>query len=81
MMFDGYGWGWGAMGFGFLGMLLFWGLLLAGVVAVVRMAMGAGKQQRSVADHKTALEILNERYARGDIDREEFLRKRDDLKS
>ncbi|MFZ9297468.1 MAG: SHOCT domain-containing protein, partial [Hylemonella sp.] len=64
----------------FLGMLLFWGLLLAGVVAVVRMAMGGGKQQRSTVDHKSALDILNERYARGDIDREEFLRKRDDLK-
>lgn len=34
---------------------------------------------KSTAADKTALEILDEAYARGDISREEFFQKRDDL--
>lgn len=30
---------------------------------------------------KTALQLLDEAYARGDIDRDQFMQKRDDLKS
>ena len=35
--------GWGGMGFG---MLLFWGLLIAGIVMLVRCSGGCGKAER-----------------------------------
>ncbi len=67
-----FGWGWD-MG---IGMLLYWGLLIAVIVALVRLASG---QSRSQSAEKTALELLKERYARGEIEREEFLQKKQDL--
>jgi putative membrane protein len=63
----------GAWGIGMLlTMLIFWGALIIGVVALVRwLSAGGARSDR-------ALEILRERYARGEIDREEFeARKRD----
>lgn len=57
-----------------MGMLLFWGLLIAAVVILVKGTWGPGR------DHeKTALDLLKERYARGEIEREEFEQKRRDL--
>lgn len=75
--YDGFGFGWGGMG---IGMLLFWALIIAVVVVLVRGFGGA----RSVASEprpreKTALDILGERYARGEIDKNEFEQKRRDL--
>jgi putative membrane protein len=70
---DGYGWG--GMG---LGMLLFWGLLIAGIVMLVKCFLGSGvcgKRERE----KSALDMLKERYARGEIGREEFEQKKRDL--
>ena len=68
--------GWGGMGFGMgLGMLLFWGLLIAGVVMLVRSF--SGKRDRE----KSALDLLKDRYARGEIGREEFEQKRKDIES
>jgi len=65
-------------GFGFgipgLGMLLVWGLVIGLVIWLVRAFTGS----RS-SDSKTARQILEERYARGEIDREEFEQKRRDL--
>lgn len=62
------------MGFGFLGMFLFWGVLLAllvgGVVLVLRQTNGirsSGGQRLS-----TARQVLDERFARGEISREEY---------
>jgi uncharacterized membrane protein len=62
------------MGFGFGGMLLFWGVLLAllggGATLVFRQLTGTGApagQQR-----RTARQILDERLARGEISREEY---------
>jgi putative membrane protein len=68
--------GWFASGFGWLLMLLLWGLVILGLVALVRWLAqsGSGKTQE-----KTALDILKERYARGEIDREEYEQKRTDL--
>lgn len=66
--------GWGGMGFG---MLLFWGLLIAGVVLLVKNTWGNSGQNRE----KTALDLLKERYARGEIGREEFEQKKHDLES
>lgn len=59
-----WGWGWG-MGFGMIGMVLFWALIIFGIVVLVRRVSGSSAS-------KTALDMLNEGYARGDIDQQEF---------
>jgi len=70
------GWMWGAWGIGMmLMMLVFWGLVIAGVVLGVRWLARQGGM--SHADE--ALEILRRRYAKGEIDRDEFEAKRRDL--
>ncbi len=69
--------GWGGMGFG---MLLFWGSLIVGVVMLVKCSMGSGFC-RNREQEKSALDILKERYARGEIRREEFDQMKRDLKS
>ncbi len=59
------------MGFGFLGMILFWGLFLAlvvgGVIWLIRQSRLPGE-----APGKTARQILDERLARGEITPEEY---------
>ena len=69
-------WGmWGAWGFGMmLMMLVFWGLIIVGLVLGIRWLVGQGRESQS----NTAMDILRQRYARGEIDKEEFeARKRD----
>lgn len=70
-------WHWG-FGFGhwFFG-ILFWIVVLVILVGLVRAAGGFRSDTRR--RDKTALEILEERYARGEIDQEEFERKKRDL--
>lgn len=64
------GWGW----FGLLVMLLFLVLLVIGVLGAIRL-LGNGRSRERRLD---PIDILKERYARGEIDREEFeARKRD----
>ena len=69
--------GWG-MGFGFIFMLLFWGLIILGIAALIRWLMTQSSPNR-VSRDKTPLEIVQERYARGEIDREEYEQKKRDL--
>ncbi|MGE5758674.1 MAG: SHOCT domain-containing protein [Sideroxydans sp.] len=76
MHMDDYGWGWGWAGMG-LGMLLFWGVLIAVMVLLFRSSSGSSGTGRS--SEKSALDLLKERYARGEIEREEFLQKKRDL--
>lgn len=77
--YDGYGWGWG-MGFGMISMVLFWVLVILGIVILVKwIAAGSSSGGTGVPREKTALDILKERYARGEIDREEFEQKKKDL--
>ena len=68
-----FGWHYGWMG---LWGLLFWGLLIAAVVALLRGGVGC---RRHEGPGKSALEILKERYARGEVDQAEFEQKRRDL--
>jgi len=73
---DGYGWmgaGWGFMG-------LFWLLIVFGIIALL-VWLGSGKRSGGGQEEPpdSALDILRERYARGEIDREEFERMRRDL--
>lgn len=68
-------------GHGFFGgglMWLFWIVLIVLVVWGLS-SMAGGSAPRSGGGGKTALDILKERYARGDIDRDEFEQKKRDL--
>ena len=73
----GHGWGWG-MGFGMIGMALFWVLVILGIVVLVRR-VGGSSSSPGPPPSKTALDILKERYARGEIDKQEFEEKKRDL--
>lgn len=77
---DGGYWWWG---FGALHMLLYWGLLILIVVALVKWVFGmpGGRSDAARREEGRALEILKERYARGDIGKEEFEQKKRDLLS
>jgi len=78
--FNGFNHG-SMMGYGFGGslfMILLWLLLVAGIIALVRYAIGNGKNKSSSAP-KSALDILKERYAKGEIEKEEFEIKKKDL--
>lgn len=56
-------------------MVLFWGLVIAGLVLGIRWLTSQGKETRS----DSAMEVLRQRYARGEIDKEEFETKKKDL--
>jgi putative membrane protein len=64
-------------GFGGLWMLL----LVVGVIFVIVWAVQSGTSGRSSDQPRRAIEILEERYARGEIDREEFFSRRSELES
>jgi putative membrane protein len=80
------GWGmhpmggvWGLWGLAMMiVMLVFWGLVIAGLVLGIRWLLAVGRESRPGSRQDPALDILRQRYARGDISREEFeARKRD----
>ena len=74
MMWGYYGaWGW----LGPLMMLLFWILVIGGVVLILRAWWPRLAGPRP--GDESALEILRKRYARGEISREEFDEMRRDL--
>jgi putative membrane protein len=67
---------WGVWGLAMmLVMFLFWVLVVIGLVVAIRWIITKGKTPRS----DSALDILRERYARGEINKEEFEAKKKDL--
>ena len=74
MMNDWNGSGGCGMGLGFIFMLLFWGLIILGISALVRWLMTQSSPGRSSRD-KSPVEIVRECYARGEIGREEYEQK------
>jgi len=77
-----YGIGWGEMLIIFIVLLLFLAALVAAVIFIGR-ALSRPDQKAGwsnpEAPTKNTLEILQERYARGEISREEYLRVKEDL--
>ncbi|HXF61056.1 MAG TPA: SHOCT domain-containing protein [Caldilineaceae bacterium] len=76
-----WNWGWGTMMVGGLGMLAFWGLLIALALWTMRAVAGSGGHSQTRNNQPTPLEILQARYARGEINREEYETIRRDLQS
>lgn len=73
---------WGSlMGFGGLMMVLFWVLLIAGAIVLLRRLRVRDLDPDDRPGSSRALDILKERYARGEINREEFEQKRRDLET
>jgi putative membrane protein len=71
-MMDGYGTGYGIGIFG----LIFWILVIIGLVLLIKYLWESGEAKR---EQESALEILKRRYARGDINKEEFEEKKKDM--
>ena len=69
---------WGGMGFGMgFGMILFWAMIIVALIVLFRGSCGNGNRKTE----KSALDILKERYARGEIGREEFEQIKRDLEN
>ena len=84
-MMWGYDWGWGAWLVMSVGMVLFWGLVIAGIVVLVRYLSGTGQGGPPASSpdpgRPSAQELLDERFARGEIDQDEYTRRRELLRA
>jgi putative membrane protein len=73
--YSGWGWaGWLTMS---LIMLAFWALVAVGVVALVRTLRREDRDRSAVPPVESARAILDSRFARGEIDADEYERRRD----
>ncbi|WP_234048882.1 SHOCT domain-containing protein [Streptomyces liliifuscus] len=82
MWYDGWGWGgWFAM---VIFMVLFWVLVIAGVLVLVRYLTGGHRPHQAGPSPGTgeagwgsrrAEDVLAERFARGEIDEDEYKRR------
>ncbi len=72
---ESMGWGMPFMG------PLFWVFIIVGVVLLARWLIGSSNTDNKNHGRQSALEILNKRYARGEIDRETYERMKQDLES
>jgi putative membrane protein len=85
--------GWGSHGYGMFGgggfggiaMVLFWGLIIVGIVLVIRYfttGQVPGRKDSSPYEvHSEPLQLLRQRSAKGEIDTEEFEERKKRLES
>lgn len=89
MMYGNWGYGTG-FGFGWIFMVIFWGLVIWGVIALIRglnrgdhggCCGGYGKEEKQdmLSGKNSAMDILKERYAKGEINKMEYEEKKKDL--
>lgn len=76
--------GWGGMffGLGWIISLLFWVLVILGIAALIRQLAGGRFKHGCdnwLGKSKTPLEILRERYAKGELDKAEYEKMKKDL--
>lgn len=61
-------------------MWLFWISIIVGIFFIFQ-AMAKGSSENALPDKESPLEILKKRYARGEIEEEEYERRRKELES
>jgi putative membrane protein len=85
--YSGWDWGPGTMHWWMIGwmgpifMVVFWVLVIVAIVYFIRWLVSSPRNSHSPKAQDSALEILRNRYARGDIGKEEFEEKKRDLTS
>jgi putative membrane protein len=73
---------WGMGWFGGVFMIVFWILILVGLVLVIKwLIQTTGRSKAGESTGHRALDILKERYARGEIDKSQYESMRRDLMS
>jgi putative membrane protein len=77
MMWYDADWGWGGWALMTVGMVLFWVVVITAVVLAVRYLAGPRGTAASPTGHTPtrAEDVLAERFARGEIDEEEYRRR------
>ena len=74
------GWGFGMPWFGMIFMMLFWIAVIVGIIFLIRwLILSTRSKSPGGAAGDSALEILKTRYAKGEINKEEFEEKKKDL--
>jgi putative membrane protein len=71
-------WEWHGAGFGGGFMWIFWILIIFAIVMLIK-AVGKSNNSNSEEHRETPLEILEKRYARGEIDDQEFAHRKQEL--
>jgi len=70
--------GWGG-GFGIAFMIFFWVLISALIVVFIWFLVQKGSDKKRDFDIESPLEIIQKRYARGEIDEEEYRRMKKEI--
>jgi putative membrane protein len=86
-----YGWGHGpgmmgrGFGMGWLGLIMmavFWVVVIVAIIFLIRwLSVSSSSKWHTLKPEESALEILKKRYARGEINKEEFEEKKKDLRN
>jgi putative membrane protein len=74
MMYYGPGMGGWGIAFMIVGNVIFWGLLTVAAVAVIRYT-GLGQRGSSTTSEVSPQQLLAQRFARGEINEEEYARR------
>ncbi len=69
----GMGWGWSII------MMAFWIAVIVGVICLIRWVVLSTDRKSGSKSEDSAMDILRNRYARGEINKEEFEEKKKDL--
>ena len=78
MMYGWDSWGWGGWVLMVLAMAVFWALVITGIVITIRYVAGGNvhTDRHPSLGSPRAEDVLAERFARGEIDEDEFRRRR-----